>query len=261
VSRSRDGGGRIRGEGVEDLLRRAEADSDVLGVVLTGSHALGLATPSSDYDVRLILRDEADEGAEARYLEAAFPNVDLHVLPRREFANYAGWDTPFAWERFSFAHAQVLVDRTGEVSDIVAEKGRIPPEQQTPFERAALDAFINSVYRALKCRRKGNTLCTRLEATEAVQHGLALIFACEGRIRPYPVALTQEIHVFPLATFPLTGDNLLHPIAAIVERGDIPALRHLFTAILDQALARGHADVIDSWGGDIAWMHTAFKAN
>jgi hypothetical protein len=45
--------------------------------------------------------------------------------------------------------------------------------------RAALDAFINSVYRALKCTRKGNSLCARLEASEAVQHALAVIYALE----------------------------------------------------------------------------------
>jgi hypothetical protein len=242
-------------DGFEALLRQARADPDVLGVVLTGSHAQGLATPGSDYDVRVILRDEAEAGTQNRYPAEAFPNVDLHVMSLREFVAYAGWDTPFAWDRYSFAHAQVLEDRTGVISDLVAEKGRIPAEHQSSFVRAALDAFINSVYRARKCTRKGNTLCARLEASEAVQHALAVIFALEGRIRPYPGSLEHELRAYPLQTFPMTGDELLRLIAAIVERGDAVALRQLFSAILDRTRQAGHGDVIDAWGNDIAWIN------
>jgi hypothetical protein len=241
-------------EGFEALLRQARADPDVLGVVLTGSHAQGVATPGSDYDVRVILRDEAGVGTQTRYPAEAFPNVDLRVMLLREFAGYADWDTPFAWDRYSFAHAQVLEDRSGVISALVAEKGRIPVEQQSSFVRAALDAFINSVYRALKCIRKENTLCARLEASEAVQHALAVIFALEGRIRPYPNSLEHELRAYPLQIFPMTGDDLLRLIAAIVERGDTGALRRLFSAILDHTRQAGHGDVIDSWGNDIAWL-------
>ena len=204
-------------EGFEALLRQARADPDVLGVVLSGSHAQGLANPWSDYDVRVILRDEAEDSTPTRYQEDAYPNVDQRVMSLRDLAAYAGWDTPFAWDRYSFAHAQVLVDRTGIVSALVAEKGRIAAEHRSPYVRTELDAFINSVYRSLKCTRKGNSLCARLEASEAVLHGLVVIFAFEGRIRPYPVSLAHELRAYPLQTFPMTGDDLLQLIAAIVE--------------------------------------------
>ena len=71
-------------EGFEALLRRARADPDLLGVVLPGSHAHGLATPGSDYDVRLILRDEAGDDTRTSYLAEAFPNLDLGLTPLRE---------------------------------------------------------------------------------------------------------------------------------------------------------------------------------
>jgi hypothetical protein len=120
--------------------------------------------------------------------------------------------------------------------------------------QAALDAFINSVYRSLKCARKGNSLCARLEASEAVQHALAVVFALEGRIRPYPGSLEHELRAYPLQTFPMTGDDLLHVIAAIVERGDTAALRRLFSVVLERTRQAGHGDVIDGWGNDIAWL-------
>lgn len=241
-------------DGFEALLRQAQVDPDVLGVVLTGSHALRLATPESDYDVRVILRDEAPSGTQTRYPAEAFPNVDLQVMFLHEFVAYAGWDTPFAWDRFSFAHARVLADRTGVIGALVAEKGRIPAEQQSSFVRAELDAHINSVYRALKCARKGNSLCARLEASEAVQHALAVIFAIEGRIRPYPSSLEHELRAYPLQTLPMTGDDLLQLSAAIVERGDSAALQRLFSAVLDRTRQAGYGDVSDAWGSDIAWL-------
>jgi predicted nucleotidyltransferase len=242
-------------EGFEALLRQARADPDVLGVVLTGSHAQGVATPGSDYDVRVILRDELRVELQPRYPPEAFPNVDLRVMLLHEFVAYADWDTPFAWDRYSFAHAQVLEDRSGVIRALVEEKGRVPAHQQSSFLRSALDAFINSVYRALKCSRKGNTLCARLEASEAVQHALAVIFALESRIRPYPNALEHELRAYPLQTFPMTGDELLHLISAIVEHGDTEALRDLFAAILDRSRQAGLGDVIATWGDVIVWMN------
>ncbi len=235
-------------EGFEALLRQARADPDVLGIVLTGSHAQGLATPESDYDVRVILRDEASAGTQTRYPAEAFLNVDLRVMLLREFVAYAGWDTPFAWDRYSFAHAQVLEDRTGAIGALVKEKGRIPAERQSSFVRAALDAHINCVYRALKCTRKGSNLCARQEASEAVQHALAVIFGLKSRTRPYPGSLEHELRTDPLQTFPMTGDDLLRLIVAIVERGDTVALWRLFAAVVERTRQVTHGDVIETWG-------------
>jgi hypothetical protein len=244
-------------KGFDALLRQARADPAVLGVVLTGSHALGLAKSWSDYDVRVILCDEAGDRVQTRYLGTAFANVDLRVMCLREFVVYAGWNTPTRWDRYSFAHAQVLAERGDIISALVAEKGRIPAEEQVSFVRSALDAFINSAYRALKCVRKGNSLCVRLEASEAVQHGLEVIFALEGRVKPYPVALAHELREYPLQAFAMSGNDLLLLIAAIVERGDVSALQHVLSAVLDHGRERGHGDVIDAWGDDIAWMQSA----
>jgi hypothetical protein len=235
--------------GFTALLQQARADPDVLGVVLSGSRVHGTPTPLSDYDVRLILRDEAD-AAGSRYDAARFPHVDLRVMPLRDFVPYADWDTPFAWDRYSFAHAQVLLDRTGIIKSLVAEKGRLAPAQQAAFVGGALDAFLNSVYRADKCSRTGNTLCARIEATEAVQHGLAVLFGLEGRLRPYPVALAQELRQFPLQQ--VRADALLGVLTAVVETGDQAALQHLVALILTRARAAGYDDVIDAWGARIA---------
>jgi hypothetical protein len=216
--------------------------------------AAGTGRPWSDFDVRLIVRDDAGEDLVQHYTDAEFPLVDLSVMTLSEFAAYAAWGSPEAWDRATFAHAQVLLDRSGIIQALVTEKGQLPADQQQPFAAAMLDAFINSVYRALKCRRKGNDLCVRLEATEAVSYALHVLFAWEGRLKPYPGWLEYELHSAPLTIPPLSSDELLRMLSSVVTDGDIVALQTLFAMMLNVALARGHSDVIASWGKDIDWM-------
>ena len=45
--------------GFRALLAQATADPAVEGLILTGSMAAGTGMPWSDYDVRLIVRDDA----------------------------------------------------------------------------------------------------------------------------------------------------------------------------------------------------------
>lgn len=242
--------------GFRALQEQATADPAVEGLVLTGSMAIGTGTPWSDYDVRLIVRDDASEEVLQHYADASFPLVDLSILTLHEFEEYAAWGSPEAWDRPTFTHARVLLDRSGTIEALVTEKGRLPADQQGPFAAGMLDAFINSVYRALKCQRKGNALCTRLEATEAVSYALHVLFAWEGRLKPYPVWLEHDLRLEPLNTLPLSSEDLLQLLSQIALDGDIVALQTLLTMMLNVAHARGHSDVVASWGEDIAWMRS-----
>jgi hypothetical protein len=244
------------GEIFKQYLRVARADPAVLGVILTGSQAMGLGTEYSDYDARTILRYDATDEDLLRYGETSFPGVDAGGCRLSDFLTWAEWGTESAWDRYAFAHAQVLHDPTGVISPLVRAKEGIAPDHLQSYVRGALDAFINSVYRSLKCARKRHALCARIEAVEAVQHGLAVLFARAGRIRPYPTYLDYELRQHPLETLPLPSDELLALIDAIVMRGEIAALQRLFTVVLDQARADGHGDVIDDWGDGIAWLST-----
>src|SRR4051794_39942647 len=209
----------------EKSLRRARADPVVLGVVLTASQAMGLGTEHSDYDVRTVLRDDAGDEALARYGETSFPGVDAGGGRLSDFMTWAEWGTEYAWDRYAFARALVLYDPTGIIAPLVRGKGSVPPEHRQSFASGMLDAFINSVYRSLKCARKRNLLCAGIEATEAVQFGLTFLFALEGRVRPYPTYLDYELRQHPLETLPITGSELLDIIATIVIGGDITALQ------------------------------------
>lgn len=240
--------------GFDALVQMATADPDVVGLVLTGSMAAGSPLPWSDYDVRLILRDGVDDAAIDRYASADFPNVDLGVMTLRDFAGSAAWGSAFAWDRYAFFNARVVLDRTGRLQGLADAIGRIPPEHQESFTTEMLGGFINGVYRALKCQRRGNDLCVRLEAAEAVHYGLHVIFALEGRLKPYPNRLAHDLRISPLAAFPIPGDALLQILAAIINDGDVAALQRLFATVMDQARDRGFGEAIDDWGEDMAWM-------
>lgn len=65
-----------------ELVERARADEDVLGLILTGSRGRGFRVrPDSDWDVRLVLRD----GAPDTYSTPHGSPVEVFVLGRSAF--------------------------------------------------------------------------------------------------------------------------------------------------------------------------------
>ena len=118
----------------------------------------------------------------------------------------------------------------------------------------ALDAYINSLYRSLKCLRNGNGLGARLEAADAIGHALTVIFALEGRHRPYYGYLARELEARPLATFPLPADELLAMLSTILESADAGTQQRLLGIIDALGRQAGCGDVFDEWEADYVWM-------
>ena len=118
----------------------------------------------------------------------------------------------------------------------------------------ALGAYTNSLYRSLKCLSNGNDLGARLEAADTIRHALTVIFALEGRHRPYYGYLARKLETRHLTTFPLPADDLLAMIDTILASADAPTQQRLL-AIID-ALGRkaGCDEVFDEWGDRYAWM-------
>jgi predicted nucleotidyltransferase len=173
------------------LLQEAREDPQILGLVLTGSRGKGLGSESSDFDVLLIVRPEAVETYRARFSEReSRPDFDWWVTSLPELEPIAAtWGEPLAWEifcneRYSFADVSVLVDKTGQVRNLVDEKGAIPDQHRLPIVYTALGAYTNSLYRSLKCLSNGNDLGARLEAADAIGHALTVIMPWRGAIAP-----------------------------------------------------------------------------
>ena len=221
-------------------MDRAGRDPDVRGVILTGSHARGLATGHSDYDVIVVVDAPTAAWRETTRTAA----MDEIVYTVDELA-----DTSATGQRYAFRGAQVMLDRLdGGIADLARA-------QATPTEREAqtwaaeyLDAYINQAYRALKSRRDGRVVEARLDEMEAAGWFLATLFPLYGRLRPYNKYLRWELATHPLGS-PWEAQTLPERVAADPIG--------LFAGIEPVARGRGHGSIIDAWGDELALFRPA----
>ncbi|GGS00184.1 hypothetical protein GCM10010169_51140 [Micromonospora fulviviridis] len=216
-----------------DLLSRAAANPDVLGLILTGSHARGMAGPASDHDVIVVVSDERRWRPTSRSAE-----LDEIVYTRDQLA-----DTSDEWQRYAFRGARILLDRTdGQLAELVQAQATLTGSEAAAWAREGLDGYLNQIYRAAKNRRDGAPVLARLEEMESVSWFMTALFAMHGRVRPYHKYLRWELRTFPLGE-PWHADTLPERLA------DDPS--GLFPDLERLARAKGHGDVLDAWGPDL----------
>jgi Nucleotidyltransferase domain len=221
---------------LDDLLARASADPAVLGVVLTGSVARGMAASRSDVDVIVVVAARGGAWSGTR----RSPAIDEIVMTVDELA-----DTSDVWQRYAFRGARVLLDRLdGRIAELVAAQATPAPDEAARWAREGLDAYLNSIYRAAKSRRDGRPVEARLDEMESSFWLLGAVFALHGRLRPYNKYLRWELATYPLGSGPPWDAQTLPERVA-----DAPA--SLFPEIEVLARARGFGDVIDAWGADL----------
>lgn len=226
-------------------------DPDVVGVVLSGSAARGMATSRSDLDVHVVLRP----GAERRQVRRS-PELDEIPEPLEELEDVPAYGSEGWWFRWSFAWARVLRDDTGgRVEAAVRRLATVPAEEQRAIlvDHDRLDGWVNFAYRALKSDRDGRPLETRLDAAESVPWLLDVVFTLCGRVRPYNKYLTWELREHPLPVTEWSAGDLLPQITRMLD-GDVGALREVFPVVdrevrsFDPTLS----EIIDAWGDELA---------
>jgi hypothetical protein len=242
------------GSRFDGLARDCEADPAVIGLVLGGSRGKGFGTDESDWDFHLIVAPDAVHTWSGRLDRERLHGLDGSALTLEEFASYAAWDGPFAWDRYSFADAEIVIDRTGEITTLVADKGRIPDAERDGCVRSAFDAHLNAVYRSMKRLSRSDRLGARLEAADSVGYALTTIFALEDRHRPFFGYLERELRARPLARFALGTDELLSTLAAILDDAAPEPQQRLLAAVSAACRSAGHEDVIAGWGDAFGWM-------
>jgi predicted nucleotidyltransferase len=184
-----------------ELLAYAEDDDGVLGLFVFGSRSReGFADESSDYDVGVVVREDSLEAFDARWPYEHGAPVEVASTTLAGLRDHAEPGTPSAWARYQYAHVELLVDKSGEVSAILAEKARLPDEHRLSIAADALDAYVNSTYRSLRDHDRGLHLAARLDAAESVPHLLTAIFAFDERVRPFNKYLEWELGCTPCAS-------------------------------------------------------------
>jgi hypothetical protein len=233
----------------ESLLAEAEADPDVVGVVLGGSRGKGdLVTEQSDHDVYVIVRDDtAYERWAARHRFRHGDPVEVILTTLERFREHGAPGSPSAWNAYTFAHVEPALDRGG-IAELVAAKGVVDPA--TAGE--PLDGYINMFYRSAKNARDDRPFEARFDAAESVPYFLEFLFAVFGRVRPYNKWLRWELENHPLEP-PWGADELLPRLERILD-GDLDEQPRLFRDAERLARERGLGDVVDGWEPDVPWL-------
>jgi hypothetical protein len=241
------------------LRNQATHGSALVGLILSGSVARGLATDRSDVDVYVVLTDEAARGRATHHSTA----VDEIPLPLSELVEVPPFGSQGWWYRWSFAWAPVLLDRMGgELDQLVCGQATVSTAeaQEILVAHDRLDGWINYAYRALKSDRDGRALERRLDAAESVPWLLDTIFTLSGRVRPYHKYLPWELENHPLTDWP--AEELLAVLQDTLD-GDPASIRETFTRV-EAACRRFDATlpepaltpIIRDWGDELALFRT-----
>jgi hypothetical protein len=245
------------------LLERARTDPGILAFWLGGSRGMGRPTQWSDFDVGMIVAEDAYErvrgelGLAGDFQADWRPGVDLSVRTFPMFEAFAAWGSDETGYRYTFAHLRALVDKTGRAQPLIDAKARVPAEAVRAFIHASLDHALNQAYRGLKCLRDGDPAASRLEAAEAVNPFLDAAFALHGgRLRPYFKYLRWELDTFPLERLAFDGAALMDRLAAALSPDGAIALSRLLADTQDAFRAAGHGAAYDGWGETLAFILT-----
>jgi hypothetical protein len=237
-------------------------DPAILGIVLTGSAARGMATERSDVDVYVVLTDEAEAGRDS----IKTPAIDEIPKTLAEVEDVSPWGSEYYGYRWSFAYAQVLRDETGgRITEGVRRQAThtVDEARRMLLDGDQLDGYVNMSYRALKSDRDGRPLERRLDAAESVHWWLDVVFTLEGRVRPYNKYLPWELREHPLSVPEWSADRLLPQVEAVLD-GDADAVRAAYAVIERECLAwdqrhGGHDlhELIEGWGDELPVLRGA----
>jgi predicted nucleotidyltransferase len=236
---------------LRELLAYAERETGVLGVFLIGSQSReGFADESSDYDVGVVVRDDALAAFDAEWPYRRGDAVEVMSSTLDGLRAHAELGTPSEWARYQYVHAKVLLDKSGELGAVLAEKARLPGARTVAAE--AIDAFVNSTYRSLRNRGRGLERAARLDASESIPSLLTAVFALEGRVRPWNKYLEWELREHPLAEPEWDAEPFLDRLDRLP--GSAAEQHATFVDLERVAKRRGLGEVIDGWEPDVAWL-------
>jgi hypothetical protein len=242
-------------EEFEKFVRDAKEDSNVLGLILQGSRGKGFSHEHSDYDLYLIVKDGTEEHCESTY-KKPHPRDDISVESLTDFENYATWGSNAMWDRYDFAHVEILVDRLGTLRELTEEKGKIPLEKLKEFISWAIDGYVNSVFRFVKIVRNGDLFGVHLTATNSVLDLLTLVYALEGRHRPFLDYVGKELKIYPLKELPWDNTRFMQMIKKVLESADLKTQQEFLIEMEKVCRAKGYGNVFDEWKGKDKWAMT-----
>lgn len=237
-----------------NLRTTAQNDPNVIGFFTQGARGKGLVTQYSDYDIAIIVRDEICDEYKNKYKSFGGMDFDLSVETLDELKSDAAWGSDSVWNRYNYTHLKAEIDKTGEIQEIIDEKGTIPKREKDNFIIGSLDHYINQIFRSVKCSRDGDLKASHFEAAESISPLLDAVFALEGRIRPFYKFLDWELTNYPLTKLPWSKDDFINFLFEIVKTADIKTQQEILKNIEHVFRKEGFDSVFDSWEEMLPWM-------
>lgn len=231
---------------VEEL----RADEAAAGLLLHGSRALGFERPDSDYDLISVVSDQAykqrttagDLLERRRLVDGSKADV-LYQSPGhlRELAARPDWYTA------TYISARVLLDKTGEVTELVGLIVDAAASAAAARVNEEYDDYLNFWVRSMKAWRRGDELGGRLHAAASLYPLLRALFGLERQWPPYHDQLEMRLPELERLQGWRSGE-LRGQIVALLERGAPDAQQRLQTRV--EELFRSHG-IEHEWGDDL----------
>jgi hypothetical protein len=238
---------------IQMLIAEAAADPDVIGLVLTGSRAVGAVAPESDYDVMFVVTDEAHARYEQTQTTPARGTTITPPISTDDIGNTSPkslqFDTVVSWMLPAYAEARVLFDRTGETTRLIDALRQIPAEQAQAAVAGWYDAYLNGLYRSLKAWRRRNELGGRMEAAHTADYLLHVLYALERHWRPYSSRLIY--HLDKLERQGWAPGELRDILLDLITTGDPRRQQAVARRVAALLRERGFGHVYDGWDGHI----------
>jgi hypothetical protein len=226
------------------------ADETTVGLLLHGSRALGLERSDSDYDLIRIVTDEsyghrkADDALLERHSLVDGSKADVlyqSPLHLRALAERPGWYTA------TYTGARVLLDKTGELTEILALIIDAASAAAAEQVREQYDSYLNCWVRSIKAWRRGDEFGGRLHAAASVYPLLRALFGLERQWPPYHDQL--ETRLVELERLQSWGSSELRTqILALLEHGSPDVQQRLQARV--ETLFRSHG-IEHEWGDDL----------
>lgn len=224
----------------------------VLGLVLFGSHATGMADRNSDYDILCILTEDGYARREADGLstvetERAGAKKLIEIVyssPHR-----LGDPSTPRWFIQGLAGARVLLDRTGEIKELLDRLITLPEDEARKGAADMFDGYLNCFYRSMKAAQRRNELGARLEATESLAYLVRTLFALERRYPPFHTGLDRGLDALDGQGW--KPGELRDHFLAIARTADPRSQADLEKRVERLMRERGYAHVVEAWDGEI----------
>lgn len=238
---------------LQALIAEATADPDVLGLVLTGSRAIGATGPDSDYDVVFLMTDEAFARNPQPQTTPARGGTVTPPISTKDIWNEAPHTMQLEvvepWVIPTWAEARILYDRTGETERVLAPFRLLSAEHAQRAVANWYDDYLNGFFRSLKCWRRGNELGGRLEAAQSADPLLNMLFGLEQRWRPYSSRLI--FHLQHLAGQGWQPGELDAILLDLISTGHPTHQQQLAGRVVPLLRERGFDHVLAAWEGQI----------